>query len=88
LLPTFSTQLSIIRPSVVALSSGSRLSAPAGEVPAWIVSEAAELRVFVEDEVLTLRLQPKARNGSSNGSKARDASNDFISRQIPPLKSS
>ncbi len=50
---------------MVALSSGSRVSTPAGELLAWILSAGcvagAEISVFWEDESLTLRLQPKAR---------------------------
>jgi len=76
----------MIRPSVVALSSGSRLSAPDGEVPALIVSggcgAGAELSAFWEDESVTVRLQPKARNAIIKNSNARDANDNFIRNEL------
>jgi hypothetical protein len=72
----------MIPPSEVALSSGSRLSTPAGELLARIVSggcgAGAGLRVFREGESETLRLQPNARIPSIKNRNARDADDSFM----------
>lgn len=79
---------SVTRPSAVALSSGSRLSIPAGDLSASIVSAAwlSDEVLFAFLEELERGLQPKARIMEMKSENPRAAMNSFTGRRLPSLR--